>query len=91
MSDSKLLIIGRTGSGKTHRLQQLIAAHTDDPTTTAWAITPYDELDGADRHTHLDGAEQLLTDLLAEVDKRYASGHEHTPSCWARAPCSATC
>ncbi|MFJ6777451.1 hypothetical protein ACIQOV_41950 [Kitasatospora sp. NPDC091257] len=79
MSDPKL-IIGRTGSGKTHRLQQLITAHADDPTTTVWAITPYDELDGADRHTHIDGAEQLLTDVLTEVDRRYASGHEHTPT-----------
>ncbi|MEU3564141.1 hypothetical protein [Kitasatospora sp. NPDC006786] len=74
------LIIGRTGSGKTHRLQELIDAHAADPTTTVWAITPTPELAGADRHTDPDGAEQLLTELLAEVDRRHARGHEHTPT-----------
>ncbi|MFI8085841.1 hypothetical protein ACIF6L_34255 [Kitasatospora sp. NPDC086009] len=74
------LIIGRTGSGKTYRLQELIAAHAADPTTAVWAITPTKELAGADRHTGPDGAQQLLTDLLAEVDKRHATGREHTPT-----------
>ncbi|MFD9592023.1 hypothetical protein ACFWA9_04600 [Kitasatospora sp. NPDC059973] len=74
------LIIGRTGSGNTHRLQQLIDAHAADPTTTVWAITPYTDLAGVDRHTDPNGAEQMLTELLAEVDKRLARGREHTPT-----------
>ncbi|MET9402108.1 hypothetical protein [Kitasatospora sp. NPDC002965] len=74
------LIIGSTGSGKTRGLQLLIDVHAADPTTAVWAITPTPELAGADRHVTPDGAEQLLTELLAEADKRLARGHEHTPT-----------
>ncbi|MFJ2191583.1 AAA family ATPase [Kitasatospora sp. NPDC087861] len=64
------LIIGTTGSGKSHTLQQLITQAADDPATTTWAITPRSELDAADRHTTPDGAQQMLNHALAIVDQR---------------------
>ena len=74
------LILGPNGSGKTRRLQQLIAQAAADPATTTWVIDPRGELTAADRHTTSDGAEQLLADLLAEVDKRHARPSDHQPT-----------
>ncbi|MFF2080612.1 ATP-binding protein [Kitasatospora sp. NPDC058162] len=66
------LIVGPTGSGKSHALQQLIAQAATDPATTTWAITPRSELATADRRATPDGAEQMLADALALVDQRNA-------------------
>ncbi|MFJ9447143.1 ATP-binding protein [Kitasatospora sp. NPDC101235] len=81
------LIVGPTGSGKSHTLQQLIAQAATDPATTTWAITPRSELTAADRHTTPDGAEQMLTHALAIVDQRNATlrdarqrAHQPTPT-----------
>ncbi|MER6364457.1 AAA family ATPase [Kitasatospora sp. NPDC001527] len=76
----KLLLVGPTGSGKTHRLQHLAAAYAADPTAVIWAIDPHTQLVGADRRTGHDGAAQMLADALALVDARAARSDEHTPT-----------
>ncbi|WP_380286551.1 ATP-binding protein [Kitasatospora purpeofusca] len=69
------LIVGPTGSGKTHTLQQLIAQAAADPTATTWAIEPRrDSLTTADRHTDFDGAERMLDQLLDLARERAAAG-----------------
>ncbi|MFB7672235.1 hypothetical protein ACFC26_12545 [Kitasatospora purpeofusca] len=76
----KLLLVGPTGSGKTHRLQHLAAAHAADPAATTWAIDPHAELVGADRRTDFDGAAQMLADALALIDERTGRSEEHIPT-----------
>ncbi|MEU4301937.1 AAA family ATPase [Kitasatospora aureofaciens] len=67
------LIVGPTGSGKSYRLQQLIAQAATEEATTTWAITPRSELAAADRRATPDGAEQMLNHALAIVDQRNAA------------------
>jgi hypothetical protein len=71
------LILGRTGTGKTHQLQQLIDQAASDPAIATWVIEPAGRngLTGADRHATTDTAEQLLTDALAIIDQRHVKQH----------------
>ncbi|MFF7459118.1 type IV secretory system conjugative DNA transfer family protein [Kitasatospora sp. NPDC008115] len=81
------LVVGTTGSGKTHTLQQLAARATTDPTATTWAIEP--RRDGltttADRCADFDGAEQMLDQVLDLARQRAAAcvatgSTAHTPT-----------
>ncbi|WP_404870980.1 ATP-binding protein (plasmid) [Kitasatospora griseola] len=81
------LLVGTTGSGKTHTLQQLIDQATTDSTVTTWAIEPArrGNLTAADRHTTTETAEQLLDQVLDLARQRATAcqqqGHTaHTPT-----------
>ncbi|MFF4384448.1 ATP-binding protein [Kitasatospora sp. NPDC001547] len=82
------LLVGTTGSGKTHTLQQLAARAAADPTATTWVIEPAHHASLttiADRYADFDGAEQMLDQLLDLAHQRATACQQqdraaHTPS-----------
>ncbi|MFE7194023.1 AAA family ATPase [Kitasatospora sp. NPDC057541] len=82
------LLVGTTGSGKTHTLQRLAARAAADPTATTWAIEPAHHATlttPADRCADFDGAERLLDQLLDLARERAAAcvaagSTTHTPT-----------